>query len=113
MHGRCGHIWDCTFPRSGDASYILTTPFFQNVTIHREIVENEYEYTMNEKNGNIDINIIVHNHDALKNIYVVNCTLNGQVLESPLLTAKQINNGGMFEFWMSDIPSHSFWRHYS
>ena len=97
------------FPRSGDGSYILTTPFFENVTIHRSLVDSNDGKLSTDS---VDINVVVHNHDAARNIYVVNCTLNGQVLESPLLTAQQINNGGIFEFWMSEVPSHSFWRDY-
>jgi len=47
-----------------------------------------------------------------KNMYVVNCTLNGQTLQQPFLNINNLLYGATLEFWMSDTPSDTFWKKY-
>lgn len=64
------------------------------------------DVTLKRDNGE-DISLVAHN-TAQENCYVVNATLNGVVLSSPILTIDQILHGASFEFWMSDQAT-DFW----
>ncbi|ETO27915.1 hypothetical protein RFI_09216 [Reticulomyxa filosa] len=77
------------YPRAGDGMYILGSPLFSNVTIHRQ-------------RG--DIHILAYNN-SLENMFVKLFKVNGIAQTLPFFNIKDVVNGGTLEFWMTDIHS--------
>lgn len=78
------------YPRAGDGCYVVGSPFFNELTLHRE-------------RG--DIHIKTHN---APNVYVVNASISGEQLESPIFAIAEMIDGAEIEFWMDSEP-REFW----
>jgi len=78
------------YPLSGSATYLIGSPLYDSVTIHR---------------GDGDIKIIAHNNSP-KNIYVQKVIVNGQTLTEPFLDHnKHFKGGCTLEFFMDNKPA--------
>lgn len=71
-------------------AYQLGAPLFKEATIQLQ--------------NNKTFKVVAVNH-ASNNIYVESITLNGQVLDRLYITHKEIINGGVLEFKMTDTPN--------
>ncbi|MBE9490262.1 MAG: glycoside hydrolase family 92 protein, partial [Bacteroidetes bacterium] len=74
----------------GSNQYIIGTPLFDKSTIN---LENGKQFT------------IAAHHLNSKNIYIEYAFLNGKKLTRTYLTHEEIMNGGILEFYMTDVPA--------
>jgi putative alpha-1,2-mannosidase len=78
------------FPVSGQDIYLISSPMFEETTIH---LEDRKTFTIRAKNV------------SDKNIYIQKATLNGQPLNRAWLRHKEIVDGGLLGFEMGDTPA--------
>jgi predicted alpha-1,2-mannosidase len=79
------------YPLAGSDTYIVGSPLFNNVTIHR---------------AGGDLTITAYNSGKF-NIYVQKAAVNGvsiDMVNNPFFKASQISKKSTIEFWMSDAP---------
>jgi predicted alpha-1,2-mannosidase len=79
------------YPLSGSDVYMIGSPLFESVTVHR---------------AGGDLKIITHNNGKY-NVYVQRAAINGVPIDlknNPFLTSKQISGPTTLEFWMTDNP---------
>ncbi|MCR4317155.1 MAG: GH92 family glycosyl hydrolase [Planctomycetes bacterium] len=76
------------YPLAGSTTYIVGSPIFERVTIHREAG---------------DVEIVAHDASP-ENIYVERAELSGKPLSQPFFDHEGIKSGGKLEFWMTSEP---------
>ncbi len=90
-------LFSITGNESSNPTYDITSPIFDEVTIH---LDNRYY------KGKQFV-IKTHNNSAA-NCYIRKANLNGQLLETCWFSHDAFANGGMLELWMGDQPNREW-----
>lgn len=91
----------------GTPDYVLTTPLFKHVVIHRTINSSIKSNPSKTTNQNIeldDFHVIAMNAESL-NIHTQKILLNGKLVTSSTLSDYDISSGGVLQFFIEDGSS--------